>query len=410
VLVIDPHGEYSSALPAGRTQRIGTRAETGTARLRVPYWALPFDELVRVAMGALNDRDAEYVRERVRTLRVEASRGLPTPPSEAAITADSPIPFSIRRLWYELEDAERVTFSDRDQRESTRCPRTSDGNPEDLVAPEYPAATSTNSAPYLGQQRRGFSRQLDFMRARLLDSRFRFMFDAGDAFHPDQKGKAEADLDELLAGWIGGTKPLTILDVSGVPEEVVGLVVGTMLSLIYDALFWGMHLPVGGKRQPLLVVMDEAHRFLPAGADTSASRVCSRIAKEGRKYGVGLLTVTQRPSDIDAGVLSQCGTMIALRVTNGADRQAVKSTVPDDLGGLTALLPSLRTGEGLVLGDALQVPSRVRIHKAPDRPVGDDPVLPDAWQQPHPDPAGYTEALAAWRSQTTAPPHDGKTQ
>jgi DNA helicase HerA-like ATPase len=123
-------------------------------------------------------------------------------------------------------------------------------------------------------------------------------------------------------------------------------------------------------------VLDEAHRFLPAGADTAASRACGRIAREGRKYGVGLMAITQRPSDVDLAVLSQCGTMIALRVTNGTDRGAVNSTVPDDLGGLTALLPSLRTGEGLVLGEALQVPSRVRIDRAPERPVGDDQSCP----------------------------------
>jgi DNA helicase HerA-like ATPase len=175
-----------------------------------------------------------------------------------------------------------------------------------------------------------------------------------------------------------------------------------MLNLVYEALYWGMALPVGGKQQPLLLMIDEAHRFLPRDADTATSRACGRIAKEGRKYGVGLMVVTQRPSDIDATVLSQCGTMIALRVTNGTDRAAVAATVPDDLGGLTALLPSLRTGEGLVLGDALQVPSRVRIDRAPARPVGDDPKLPDAWLNPRPALCNYTIALKAWRAQTTA--------
>ncbi len=90
-------------------------------------------------------------------------------------------------------------------------------------------------------------------------------------------------------------------------------------------------------------------------------------------------------------------------MTNGTDRSAVSSTVPDDLGGLTQLLPSLRTGEGLVLGDALQVPTRVRIQKAPDRPIGDDPVLPKAWMVERPDPSGYADALAGWRNQTATP-------
>jgi DNA helicase HerA-like ATPase len=159
-----------------------------------------------------------------------------------------------------------------------------------------------------------------------------------------------------------------VLDVSGVPAEVVAPIVGTMLRIIYDALFWGMKLPVGGRRQPLLVILDDAHRFLPDGADTPAHRAFSRIAKEGRKCGVGLMIVTQRPSDIDAAVLSQCGTMLALRMTNPQDRRAVHGSIPDDLGALVGLLPSLRTGEALVLGDALQVPSRIRVRKAREKP------------------------------------------
>ena len=402
VLVVDPHGEYSSALP-GHSRVITSGTEEGADAFRVPYWALPFDELMSIAMGQIPERDGEHIRERVRELKTQAAEHLAVRPPTQAITADSPIPFSIRRLWFELEDAERATFSQRDQTEDTLEERTADGDAERLIAPEYPAATPYNTPPYYNSARRGIRRQLDFMRARLLDSRFRFMFDPSDAWHPSQDGEVRADLDALLAGWVGGPEPVTILDVSGLPSEVLDAVVGTNAGdITYSALFWGMELPVGGKQQPLLVVLDEAHRFLPAGADTSATRACLRIAREGRKYGVGLMTVTQRPSDVDPGVLSQCGTMIALRVTNGADRAAVAATVPDDLGGLTAMLPSLRTGEALVLGDALQVPSRVRIQKAPSRPVGDDPRLPEAWEQPRPDPAGYGEAVARWRGQSTS--------
>lgn len=176
-----------------------------------------------------------------------------------------------------------------------------------------------------------------------------------------------------------------------------------MLRLIYDALFWAMELPVGGRQQPLLVVLDEAHRFLPQDGDTSAHTVVSRIAKEGRKYGVGLMVVTQRPSDVDLAVLSQCGTMIALRVTNSKDRSAVSSTIPDDLGALTELLPTLRTGEMLVLGDALQIPSRIRVRKARSKPVGEDAPLPDAWRgEDRPEPMLYAAAVKNWRSQSTS--------
>jgi DNA helicase HerA-like ATPase len=117
------------------------------------------------------------------------------------------------------------------------------------------------------------------------------------------------------------------------------------------------------------------------------------------------MVVTQRPSDVDAGILSQCGTMVALRVTNERDRGAVRASLPDDLGDLAQLLPSLRTGEALVLGDALQVPSRIRVRLAAHKPQGSDPALPASWRQDtRPDSALYADALRNWRAQSTSAP------
>jgi hypothetical protein len=345
----------------------------------------------------------EFVRDRVREMKVQASTHLLDPPPSEAITADSPLPFSIRRLWFELENEERVTFRERNkQDEETRYEPDEPGDMLKLLPPSYPAPTSYNTPPYRNQNARGIGKQLDLLRMRLLDSSYAFMFDPADPLHPDPDGKIEEDLPSILTEWVGGEDPITVLDVSGLPSEVVGPVVGTMLRIVYDALFWGMKLPVGGREQPLLVILDEAHRFLPEGVDTAAHRACSRIAKEGRKYGVGLMIVTQRPSDVDSAVLSQCGTMLALRMTNPQDRHAVAGAIPDDLGGLTALLPSLRTGEVLVLGDALQVPSRVRVRKAREKPIGEDPALPSAWlRTERPDPRLYEHAIKNWRAQST---------
>lgn len=405
LLIVDPHGEYGSAVgDRGRVIRTGADIKPGTHRLRVPYWALPFDELLDMTMGDMQPHIVEALRDRVRDLKVEAAVYLADPPPVEAITADSPVPFSIRRLWFELEDEERSTYKESNKQDNETCYEPEDPGDEDsLRPPRYPAATSVNNAPYHNKKRRGIGRQLDLLRMRLLDSRFSFMFDPDDDLHPDHDGRVNSDLGSLLAEWVGGEQPITILDVSGLPAEVLGTVVGTMLRLIYDALFWAMDMPVGGRAQPLLVILDEAHRFLPEGTDTPAHRTFSRIAKEGRKYGVGLMIVSQRPSDVDPVVLSQCGTMLALRVTNPQDRHAVSGSIPDDLGGLTDLLPSLRTGEALVLGDALQVPSRVRVRKATRKPIGEDPPLPHAWRRDaRPDPALYDAAVKNWRAQSTS--------
>ena len=402
VLVIDPHGEYGSALP-DRTQVFSTSATDPTKRLRIPYWALSFDELMAVTMGPLRDPDAEFLRNRIRELKLEGSRHLETKTPAQAITADSPIPFSLRRLWWELENDERKTFkSPNDQTEDTIETIIEDGDIDQLIPPRYPAASGKAMPPHRSKAARGISRQLELMRSRMTDGLFDFMFGDEHEWAPDQEGKIEGDLDQLLSRWIGSEQPITVIDVSSIPASVLEVVVGTMLGIVYNALYWGMNSPVGGKHQPLLVVLDEAHRFLREGTNTAASRSCSRIAKEGRKYGVGLMTVTQRPSDIDSAILSQAGTTIALRVTNRADRSSIESTIADDLGGLTDLLPALRTGEALVLGEALHVPSRIRIQKAPQRPVGDDPKLPEAWLTERPNPKNYASVIARWRAQSTA--------
>ena len=277
------------------------------------------------------------------------------------------------------------------------------GDPLELKPDRYPSMNPYNQAPYRNQKKRNIDRPLDLMRSRLKDARFSFLFSPGGGFDPDLEGNVEADLDKLVRDWAGHDRAVTIFDVSGLPADVLPTIVGTMLRVIYDMLFWAQDLAAGGREQPLLVVIDEAHRFVPGGADTPAHRTLSTIAKEGRKYGVGLMLVSQRPSEIDGAILSQCGSLVALRVTNAADRATVAESVPDDLGGLVDMLPSLRTGEGLFLGEVMPIPSRVRVRKAREKPVGDDPKLPAVWQRAErPDPALYTQALTNWRAQSTS--------
>jgi len=399
VLVVDPHGEYASALDPATYVEL--KAEVGSAGgLRVPYWALTFDNFARIALGPMSEAHSEHVREHVRRLKVAASSKLSSAPAESDVTADSPIPFSVRRLWFELHVLEDATFTDQTQTDLVRTVPTDVGDEASMKRRIYPAPGAGSAKPYQAKTRKGISRQLEFLRTRVTDPRFSFMFGVDD-FEPDRDGATKSDLDALLVQWMGSEKRITIMDVAGLPTEIVTTVVGSILALVYQCIFWGMNLDVGGKRQPLLVVVDEAHRFLPAHENTPSTEICTRIAREGRKYGIGLMAVTQRPSDIDPAILSQCGSMIALRVTNSSDRSIVASAVPDDLGNLVALLPSLRTGECLVLGEALQVPSRVRIKKAPARPVGDDPQMPQSWMNERPKADLYKDALTNWRSQTT---------
>lgn len=405
-IVIDPHGEYATALgDKARVFRIRPNEEAGEKPLWVPFWALPFFELQQLTVGGLQPNHEVAIRDQVLDMKVEAAKQLKIPPPPETLTADSPVPFSIKRLWYELDKFERITFKSSGNQQNAEDAHDPEevGDATRLKPDRFPPASPYNQAPYKNNRKRNIERQLDLMRSRLRDARFSFLFSPGGGYEPNLSGSVESDLDSLVRDWVGHDKPITLFDVSGLPSEVLPTVVGTMLRVVYDMLFWAQDLPIGGRQQPLLIVIDEAHRFVPEGSETSAHRTLAMIAKEGRKYGSGLMLVTQRPSEIDSAVLSQCGSLLALRLTNSADRARVAAAVPDDLGGLVEQLPSLRTGEGIFLGEVMPIPSRVRVRRARQKPVGDDPKLPEAWQTTsRPDGELYSHALANWRAQSTS--------
>ena len=214
------------------------------------------------------------------------------------------------------------------------------------------------------------------------------------------KGKVENDLSNLLFEWVGSENPITILDLSGIPNDVMSSISGTLLKIIYDALFWGQDLPNGGKEQPLLIVLEEAHNYLKAGEKSISSRTVQTIAKEGRKYGVGLALVTQRPSELDETVLSQCGTIIALRMNNSKDRSFIRAAIQDELQTMVDLLPSLRTGEGIISGEGVRIPSRVQFYKLSDAPKGSDPNVSEKWSKENTiELDNYKQLLDNWRNQ-----------
>ncbi len=398
VLVIDPHGEYGSAIGQyGRVFKLRPDNEKDELPLYVPYWALPFDELQAIALGQMQPAAETAIRDEVTLRKKKASQLLSNKPPDAVVTADSPVPFSLKKLWFDLDDFERCTFKkDRE----TPCDRIRDGNPDTLESNVYPPPSPASKEPFANPRPRNISKQLELLRSRLLDSRYSFLFHPGNDLDPDLDGKIKGDLHDLVGAWIGHDKPLTVLDVSGLPPEELSTIVGTLIRIIYDMLFWAFDLGISGRNQPLLIVLEEAHIFLPEGQDSAAHRTISKIAKEGRKYGVGLVVVTQRPGEIDSTVLSQCGTMIALRLTNSADRSKVEAAMPDDLGALSGMLPALRTGEGIVLGEAMPIPSRIQFFKARKRPKGDDPDMPEAWRKMRPNIGLYESALNNWRHQS----------
>ncbi len=397
VLMLDVHGEYSSPL-ADVAQVFSVEPRDGEERLFIPYWALDASELLDFLAGGLEGNNETAFTDKIFDLKLAAHQAANFPGVDSSsITVDTPLPFSLKKLWYELIDFEIITFEGKNRDQSTlQHP----GDPDTLTPPTYKPPAMGSAAPFLNQQAVGIQRPLNLMRSRLLDRRYNFLLHPGP-WEPGLDGMPAKDLDELLRGWLGGPNPITILDLSGVPSGVLERLTGSILKIVYEALFWSREKTEGGIERPLLVVMEEAHRYLSDGSGGLASEVVQRIAKEGRKYGMGAMIISQRPSEVNETILSQCGTFFALRLSNPSDRARVQGALPDGLSGLLDVLPVLRTGEAIVTGEAAKLPMRCRVllPAKEHRPRSEDPEVSIKWELQRRD-EGYERVVASWRAQS----------
>lgn len=421
IIVLDIHGEYHAALSDRATIfRVNADEARGEQPLFIPYWALSLDELLRMTpFRGLNDADRAALVEKIKQLKLASITAQPRNGVTAdTMTVDTPIPFSIHRLWYELHRYVCSTHTAQgvNQSEATEAIEPGpDGQPMlgDIMAvnpPRYRPITSGGpNRVYLSGAPLNIRRQILATESLLRDTRYDFMFRPGPWCPSPTLQNLDAqpaqDLDELLKSWVGGDKPITILDLSGVPVSILMDLVGVLIRLLFEALFWARYVPEGGRTRPLLFVLEEAHAYLNAGNDGAASIAARRIVKEGRKYGLGAMIVSQRPAEIDPTILSQCGTMFAMRLANTTDRSHVTGTVSDNLEGLFNMLPTLRTGEAIIVGEAVHLPLRALID-APARnrrPDSHDPKIhdPDAvggWNRPK-QAEDYARVLEKWRSE-----------
>lgn len=397
ILMLDIHGEYRNALSEVATV-YSVDPQPGEERLLIPYWALSTSDLLDFLTGGVDDGPRETAfTDKIFQLKIRAHADARfAGVVESSITVDTPLPFSLKKLWYDLIDFEIATFEGPNRDQSTRQ---NEGDADRLVPPQYRPHAMGAQGPFLNQQAFGIRRQLNLLRSRLLDRRYDFLLHPGP-WEPDLEGRTDHDLDVLLRGWIGGEKPITILDLSGVPSVVLERLVGSILKVVYESLFWSREKSEGGIIRPLLVVMEEAHRYLSSEADSLAAETVQRIAKEGRKYGVGAMVISQRPSEVDETILSQCGTFFALRLSNPSDRDRVRGTLPDGLVGLLDVLPVLRTGEAIVMGEAAKLPMRCRVTLPPEdrRPQSIDPKVSQQWSLVR-RVEGYDRVVASWRAQ-----------
>jgi DNA helicase HerA-like ATPase len=388
IVVVDPHGEYARAM--GKDASVRSVLGDGDNMLRVPYWALPALDIVRVFAGGLggatfNNRFSELVADARREFAKNAIWLALDPTS---ITADTPIPFDIRPIWLQLDSENRETRSNAGDPQSA-C-RTTPGDSAALRPAQFKTYGPGGQPPHKSPTFGTYGASPGLLRLGLLDPQLRFFQEPiGDPSGGDP-------LVQVVQDWIGRAQPVSVLDFSGVPGRAADTAIGVVLNLLFEVALRGdVGGPGIGRPSPVLIVLEEAHRYLGEGAGPLTHTSANRIAREGRKYGVGLLLVTQRPTELPKTALAQCGTIIALRLSNSEDQGAIRTALPDAVAGLAAVLPSLRTHEAIISGEAVVLPARAVVDQPDPWPEAEDPSL-SPWRQ-RPIVPDVAPALAEWR-------------
>lgn len=426
IVLLDIHGEYARAFgDDARVFRINANVSNGERPLYIPYWALNADEIMSITTGPLGGGALAYFVDAITAMKRKARpAGREITMLKEDITADTPLPFCFHKLWFDLHTLQYATHIEQAGKSQSRetwalekdaAGKDLTGNALQVIRPRFRQHKDEKGDPEKirkSTQENLMRAQTDALEGRLRDPRLNFLFKPGP-WSVDENGATEKDLDTFLQEWTGKEKPITVLDLSGIPPSILDNLVGAVLRILFDALVWGRSVPDGARFRPLLITLEEAHSYLTTEGKGRAASAARRIAKEGRKYGVGMMLVSQRPSEIDPTILSQCGTMIAMRLTNEKDRSQIKSCASDNLEGLFSMLSILRTGEALIVGEAVGLPVRALISAPVRRPDSDDPLVvvpldeqgtpvrPGGWKDVV-STENYASLVNCWRNQDVA--------
>ena len=370
VVVFDIHGEYTPLkdLPNAQLLKIAGPGENpdNNQAVFLPYWLLSYEEMAAMLLdrsdtNAPNQSRALFdliLKEKLDTAKKEGDTA-----TEANMTVESPVPYKIQSVIDELKrlDVEMVQ-----------------------------GARTEKQGPLNGKLTRFIQR----LESKIMDKRLNFLFNSDSSLLAyDWLPK----LIEKLLGF-GNGNGLKIIDFSEVPSDILPLITGLLGRIIFTVQQW----TDANERHPIALFCDEAHLYLPVNAadnmDERGLKNFERIAKEGRKYGVSLVVISQRPADVSKTILSQCGNFISMRLTNPEDQNVIRRLFPDNLGDFAEMLPILDVGEGLVVGDASLLPSRVVLDKPKIQPNSSTVDFWDKWGEDKKS-SSWDKAVKALRQQ-----------
>ena len=351
IIVLDPHNEYGKAFP--KHQRLST--DEGT--LVLPYWLLDLEESLSLFIGKTEyaaTSQSNIIKNALIKVREQAAESLGL--DKAKLTVDSPVPYVLGDT-YGLDNFGK--------------------NGDDLYTIGLIGAINTQRPQNKSQKdHEDYNKVIRKISSLLKDGRLNFMMKPWDG--------VQDPLPTIVNQFLTRKTTVQIVDLSGVPNEVAGVASAAIARIIFQLKVWQSE--DERRDSPVLLVCEEAHRYVPNRGEAqyeAAQSAIRRIAKEGRKYGVGLLLVSQRPSEVEATVLSQCNSWIVLRITNDSDREHVRSVLPDSMSGLTKMLSGLRRQEAIFVGQAATLPSRIMIRSLSkvQLPRSNDVDFDKGWQK-----------------------------
>ncbi|MDE2950514.1 MAG: ATP-binding protein [Chloroflexota bacterium] len=404
IIIFDLHSEYEAAFSLDDKGSFSLNVLSAD-KLKLPYWLMNSEELESLFIESNEANSHNQVSQFKRAVVMNKQRH--NPEIKDTVTYDTPVYFSIREVCKFIENINREVIGRRDDE---GLPKRADGelirDPNlyfDEIFQFVPSSTAkerkATNGPFFGE----FNRFVSRLETRLADRRLDFLLSPTKEDNSEYKS---ADFLQFLRHYLGyvDRSNVTVIDLSGVPFEVLSITVSLISRVVFDFCFHYTKLRNANNSEndvPVMIVCEEAHNYVPQNENVAyrpSRKSIERIAKEGRKYGLSLMVVSQRPSEVSETIFAQCSNFVALRLTNVNDQNYVKRLLPDNFSSVTESLPSLGDGECIVIGDAIILPSAVQMRKPNPEPQSKSVESFTEWKEDWRD-VLFPEVLKRWRSE-----------
>ena len=404
IIIFDIHSEYKAAFVLDGAQKF-TLNSLDIDSLILPYWLMNSEELESLFIESNEENSHNQVSQFKHAVILNKERHNP---QIKEMTYDTPVYFSIAEVHNYIENMNREVIG---KLANENQPKLADGSlvkhrkdhyfdkVHDFVASSTAKETKATNGPFNGE----FNRFVSRLETKLSDKRLKFLLDPKK---PDGSPLKTSDFEQVMKQFVGylNKSNVTVLDMSGIPFEVLSIAISLVSRLVFDFCFHYSKLKHKDNLLndvPVMIVCEEAHNYVPRDdrADYRSSRKSiERIAKEGRKYGLSLMVVSQRPSEVSDTIFAQCNNFVALRLTNSDDQNYIKRLMPDNTNAITDILPNLAPGECIVVGDAALIPTVVQMEKPKPEPQSQSVRFLKEWRKDWKD-ITFSDVISRWRKE-----------